>query len=118
MSDITDALRGLMDIGFRFAHSRNAGGHVVAITGIRMHHDVVDVFQMYGEHAANGARMSASEPDVLSPRTVLWRTSGTATTVIDNLLRLADPIGTDDGKPDGCWVPTRPGRMAWLRASA
>jgi hypothetical protein len=118
MTDITDRLRGLMDAGFRFAHQCNADGDVVAVTGVRTHHHVVDVFQMYGEQAANAARMSASEPDILSPRAVLWRTSGGASAVIDELLRLAEPQPAESTPTDGCWVPTRPGRSTWLPASA
>jgi hypothetical protein len=120
MIDITDRLQGLMDAGFRFAHQSNADGDIVAVTGVRTHHTVVDVFQMYGEHAATGARMSAAEPDILSPRAVLWRTSGSAAAVIDELLRLDEPAdqSKQQQQGDGCWVPTRPGRVAWLRASA
>jgi hypothetical protein len=120
MIDITERLQGLMEAGFRFAHQRNADGDIVAVTGVRTHHDVVDVFQMYGEHAANAARMSAAEPDILSPRAVLWRTSGSATAVIDDLLGLDEPTRqTEQQEPrDGCWVPTRPGRVTWLRAPA
>jgi hypothetical protein len=140
MCEITDNLRQLMAAGFRFVHPRNARGHVVAVTGVRTHHDVVDVFSLYGENDANAARMCASEPDVLSPRNVLWRTSGTAVSVIEALLTLPEPgtasatapasvpaatarsatrQSTQGADPDrGCWVQTRPGRSTWLPASA
>lgn len=119
MGDITHQLRALMTAGFRFVHPRDAGGHVVAVTGIRTIDSVVDVFTLYGEQDANAARMPADEPDVLSPRTVLWRTSGTASSVIDELLRLPEPATTgQDRDRSGCWVPTRPGRATWLPATA
>lgn len=117
MTDIADKLRELMDRGYRFVHPRNVQGHVVAVTGIRAHHDVVDVFQLYGEHAANAARMPRTEKDVLSPKCVLWRSSGSAVAVIDDLLRLAEPTCEQAGD-GGCWVQTRPGRATWLPASA
>jgi hypothetical protein len=134
MCEIADKLQALITIGFRFAHPRNATGHVVAVTGVRTHHDVVDVFSLYGENAATAARMCSSEPDVLSPRNVLWRTSGTATSVIEALLTLAEPSAdqtrplgqsTQNHQPArraerdrGCWVQTRPGRSTWLPATA
>ena len=120
MGDITERLRQLMDLGFRFVHPRDSLGHVVAVTGVRTHHDVIDVFQLYGEHAANAARMPATETDVLSPRAALWRTSGTAEAVIEELLRLPDPqpATCQDEQRNGCWVATRPGRSTWLSATA
>ncbi|HVV22726.1 MAG TPA: hypothetical protein VHF06_25040 [Pseudonocardiaceae bacterium] len=119
MNDIAEKLRELMARGYRFVHPRNTDGHVVAVTGIRAHHDVVDVFQLYGEHAANAARMPRTEQDVLSPRCVLWRSSGTAADVIDDLLDLAEPTPAPvSSKAGGCWVQTRPGRATWLSATA
>lgn len=120
MRDVTAMLRKLMATGFRFVHPRDHAGHVVAVTGVRTHHGVVDVIQIYGEQAADAVRMSASEPDILSPRAVVWRTSGTAADVLDAVLALADPDGRTAPAADsrGCWVPTRPGRATWMRASA
>jgi hypothetical protein len=123
MSDITDKLRELMAMGYRFAHPRGDSGHVVAVTGVRTHHDVIDVVQIFGENDANAVRMSASEIDILSPRDVLWRSSGTAASVIDELLHLAEPestgrFATVTAQSNGCWVPSRPGRSTWLSASA
>jgi hypothetical protein len=117
MCDITDRLRQLIALGYRFAHPRNAGGHVVAVTGVRTHHNVVDVFQLYGETAANAARMSCDEADILSPRSVMWCAGGDPTDVIDQLLDLPDPERSEDDRR-GCWVATAPGREHWLPASA
>lgn len=116
MCDITERLRKLIALGYRFVHPRNAGGHVVAVTGVRTHHDVIDVFQLYGENAANAARMSCDEADILSPRSVMWRTSGNAADVIDELIGLPDPEIAPEAR--GCWVATAPGREHWLPATA
>lgn len=119
MGDISERLRRLMDLGFRFVHPRNSCGHVVAVTGIRTHHGVIDAFQLYGERDADAVRMSVTEQDVLSPRSPLWRTSGTPESVIDELLLLADPrAAARDEQRNGCWVATRPGRSTWLSATA
>ncbi|HEX3590482.1 MAG TPA: hypothetical protein VHV74_12700 [Pseudonocardiaceae bacterium] len=120
MGDIGERLRQLMDLGFRFVHPRDSCGHVVAVTGIRTHHGVIDVFQLYGERDADAARMSNTEQDVLSPRSPLWRTSGTPESVIDELLVLPDPraVARQDEQRDGCWVATRPGHSTWLSATA
>lgn len=131
MSDISDQLRELMNLGYRFVHPRNAAGQVVAVTGVRTHHDVIDVFQLYGERDANAVRMSANEVDFLSPRNTLWQSYGTAESVINELLALPDPdetgtvatagTGRDTAGvsgPKGVWVSTRPGRSTWLPASA
>lgn len=117
MSDISDKLRELISLGYRFVHPRNADGEVIAVTGVRTHHDVIDVFQLYGERDANAVRMSAAEVDILSPRNVIWQTYGGADSVIDELLALADPDESQVGIR-GCWVNTRPGRSTWLPATA
>ena len=52
---------------------------------------MIDVVQLYGEHDADAIRVPADEPDVLFPRTTIWRITGTANDVIDDLLSLADP---------------------------
>lgn len=118
MSDIAEKLRQLMACGYRFVHPRNKDGHVVAVTGVRAHHDVIDVFLLYGETAANAARMPRTEPDIYFPRRVLWRTSGTPDAVIEDLLSLAEPAPRTTDAAGGCWVQTKPGRSTWLPASA
>lgn len=123
MCDITEKLRALMAKGYRFAHPRGADGQVVAVTGFRAHHDVVDVVQLYGERDADAVRMAGSEQDIMAPRQILWRTSGTPDTVIADLLELAEPEVAErptcgDRPQSGCWVPTRPGRATWLPTSA
>lgn len=148
MTDITDMLCALMARGYRFVHPRNANGTVVAVTGIRAHHDVIDVVQLYGERDADAVRMCGTEQDVLAPRRIFWRTTGTPDAVIADLLDLAEPTAAsaapaglgatpavssavpagssaversrrgDGAALSGCWVPTKPGRSTWLPTSA
>jgi hypothetical protein len=121
MHEITERLQDLIARGFRFAHPHDSEGALVAIVGIRAHHGVIDIVQLYSEDNADAARIPGDEPDVLLPRTVLWRSAGSARNVLDGLLALGDSVPTTDkphSQPNGCWVPTQPGRSAWLAASA
>lgn len=117
MDQITDGLQALIARDFQFAHPRDSEGSLIAVVGIRVHHGVIDIVQLYGEHDADAARVPGEEPDVLFPRTVLWRTTGTAREVVEGVLALGDPVPTPN-QPKGCWVPTRSGRSTWLAASA
>ncbi|WP_249124252.1 hypothetical protein [Saccharopolyspora erythraea] len=116
-NEITDGLQALMSRDFQFAHPRDSAGTLVAVVGLRVHHNVIDIVQLYGEDDADAARIPGDEPDVLFPQTVIWRTSGRARDVIKQVLRLEDPveIGT---AAKGCWMPTHAGRSTWLAASA
>jgi hypothetical protein len=81
-------------LGFRFGKSCDSAGLVVALVAARVHHGVIDIVQVFGEHDADATRISCDEPDVLFPRAVFWRTNGSAVQVIDELLALATPIHT------------------------
>lgn len=117
MNQITDGLQALIARDFQFAHPRDSEGSLIAVVGIRAHHGVIDIVQLYGEQDADAARVPGEEPDVLFPRTVLWRTTGTAREVVEATLALDDPTpGPHQVK--GCWVPNRSGRSTWLAASA
>jgi hypothetical protein len=124
MKDITPELNALMARGYRFIHPRDSGGEIVAVVGVRAHHGVVDLVQLYGEQDADAARIPGDEPDIFFPKTVLWRTTGNASEVIKQALELEDPIITvsDDIRcrtnDKGCWVPTHAARATWLPASA
>ncbi|MDA3625855.1 hypothetical protein [Saccharopolyspora oryzae] len=118
MYDITNGLRALVARDFQFAHPRDADGGLVAVVGIRVHRGVFDILQLFGETDADAARVPGDEADVLFPSKVLWRTTGPAHDVINELLALSDPA-PDMGSPAaGCWMPTHAGRSAWLAASA
>jgi hypothetical protein len=81
----------MLGIGFRFGTNCDSAGLVVALVGARIHHGVIDIVQLFGAHDADATRVSCDEPNILLPRAVFWRTTGSATHVIDALLGLADP---------------------------
>lgn len=115
MDDITDSLQALMSRGYKFAQTRDSAGEVVTVVGVRAHHSVIDIVQLYGERDTSAVRIPGDEPDILFPRKVLWRASGIARDVIGKLLMLADPIADSvQSSVGGCWFPTRPGRSVWL----
>lgn len=87
----TRRLLALRCLGFQFAAVRDAGGVIVALTGVRAHHGVIDIVQFYGEHDADAIRIPGDEPDILRARTTIWRSTGMANDVIDKILVLADP---------------------------
>ena len=116
-TEITDGLQALIARDFQFTHPRDTNGSLIAVVGIRVHHGVIDIVQLYGEHDADAARIPGEEPDVLFPRTVLWRTTGSAREVVNATLALGDPLPAPN-PAKGCWVPTRTGQSAWLAASA
>jgi hypothetical protein len=98
----TDAqLRALVARGFRFVDPRDENGDVVAVVGVRAHHDVVDVVQLHGEDDVIAARMPTDQ-DVLAPRQVYWREVGPAQQVLGAMLALPD-----DRTPGMLLVPTR-----------
>lgn len=119
MNEITDGLQALIARDFHFAHPRDSQGGLIAVVGIRAHHGVIDIVQLYGENDADAARVPGDEPDVLFPRTVLWRTTGAADEVISAMLDLESPVVEEiSQQPKGCWVPTHAGRSSWLAVSA
>lgn len=97
----TDAqLRALVARGFRFMDPRDENGEVVAVVGVRAHHDVVDVVQLHSEDEVVAARMPTNQ-DVLAPRHVFWREVGPAQEVLSAMLALPD-----DRTPGSLLVPT------------
>ena len=106
INGMADQLADLTARGFEFSDTRDARGNVVVIRGIRLHHNVKDIVQLYGEQDADAVRVPRGEPDVVFPRTVLWRVTGSPSTVLKSLLALADPK-----------LPGQPAR-AWATATA
>ena len=81
----------LVSRGFEFTYPHDRRGALLAALGIRVHHGVIDIVQLYGEQDSQAARVPDKEPDVLFPRIVLWRTTGTEEEIIDATMALADP---------------------------
>ncbi|MCT2588081.1 hypothetical protein [Actinophytocola gossypii] len=84
-----DQLRALVARGFRFVDPRDEHGDVVAVVGVRAHHDVVDVVQLNDEDDVVASRMPADQ-DVMAPRRVFWQETGPAHEVLAKLLDLPD----------------------------
>src|SRR5437588_11384892 len=90
-SPIDEHLLGLRSRGFTFAANRDEDGNIDSLVAVRVHHDLIDIVELYGEDDVRAMRMPGTEPDVMHPRTVLWRASGPAHRVLEALLGLADP---------------------------
>jgi hypothetical protein len=91
ISDVAGQLAELTARGFEFSDTRDARGNVVVISGIRIHHNVKDVVQLFGEQDADAVRLPRGEVDILFPRTILWRVTGAPSTVLSSVMSLADP---------------------------
>lgn len=114
-------LRQLISRGFRFVHPCDGRGEIVAVVGVRAHHGVIDVVELWAEEDVLARRIPGDEENVLRPRNELWNRRGTASDVLDALLRMPDEepdVPPVAGTQKGCWVPVRPGRAAWLGATA
>ena len=98
---VDSQLRALVGRGFRFADPRDESGEVLAVVGIRVHDEVVDVVELRGEDDAVATRMPRGQ-DILAPRQVYWRAQGPASVVLARLLFL-----TDDHLPGVLYPPTR-----------
>lgn len=91
--DIGTRLHSMRALRFEFATDHAPDGSIDALVGVRVHHGVIDIFELYGEDEATATRLPDSEPNIMLARTVLWHTRGTAYEVIDALLSLPDPDG-------------------------
>lgn len=118
MRQITDGLQSLVARDFQFTHPRDSAGDLVAVIGIRPHRGVIDILQLFSEDDADAVRVPGDEPDVLFPKRVLWRATGSAQHVIEALLALAQPTPDTSVGSSGCWIPTHAGSSSWLAASA
>lgn len=115
LDSTTTHLLALIRRGFRFTHPHGTSGELLAIQGVRVHQDVIDVVVLRGENDARAVRMPGDEEDILAPRQVLWEKSGRAQVVLAALLELPDE--GSGGCVEGCWVPTHPGHAVWLPAA-
>lgn len=82
-------LRALVARGFRFIDPRDENGDIIAVVGVRSHHDIVDVVRLNSEDDAVAVRMPADE-DVRAPRRVFWQETGPAHLVLSAMLALSD----------------------------
>jgi hypothetical protein len=90
--DVTQRLHILLALNFRFTTNLDPAGSLVALVGFRLHHGVIDILVLYGEHDADAMRVPDDEPNVLLPRTILWCATGPASQVIDEVLALPVPL--------------------------
>jgi hypothetical protein len=89
-ADSVDAqLRALVRRGFQFVDPRDEHGDVMAVVGVRAHHNVIDVIELHSEDDTVATRMPPDQ-DVLAPQRVYWREQGPASVVMAKLLFLAD----------------------------
>jgi hypothetical protein len=79
-------LAELVSRGFRFMHPRNPDGHVVAVIGVRAHHNVIDVVWL----RVVATRIPGDETIFLTPSRIIWRSAGAAGEVLAELLGLPD----------------------------
>jgi hypothetical protein len=99
VTGIEDQLRELVARGFHFVHPTGRTGEVLAIVGVRAHHDVVDVVCIRGEGEAKAARMPSDEADILAPTCTFWQRMGGARVVLTALLALPDDNAGPDATP-------------------
>ncbi|MBA0127515.1 hypothetical protein H0B56_18375 [Haloechinothrix sp. YIM 98757] len=118
-----ERLHELISRGYQFVHPTDAEGAVVAVVGVRVHDDVVDVVKLHAENDVHAVRMPGDEADIMAPDTVLWQSTGTVHEVLDKLIALPDeyPSGalasSGASAVNGCWVPVGTGTSTWLRSS-
>jgi hypothetical protein len=122
VTDMETGLTQLMGRGYQFVHPRNADGEVVAVVGVRVHDNVIDVVRLHAEDDVQAVRMPGDERDILAPKTVYWESSGSVRTVLNQVLALPEEHTPDSSPPaagpgQGCWVPGESGRSKWLAAS-
>jgi hypothetical protein len=77
------ALRGR---GFQFINPRDETGAILAVVGVRAHHNVLDVIRLTSAQQAVASRVPID-----SPTTDIWREAGASHEVLDRLLALPDP---------------------------
>ena len=94
-----EQLRALLARGFRFIDPRDEGGEVVALVGVRAHHNVIDVVRLHDENDVTASRLPG-DADIVAPTTVYWHLAGPAAEVLGELLALPD-----DRTPGSLAVP-------------
>ena len=117
-SHIDERLLSLRARGFTFAANRDEAGNIVNLVAVRVHHDLIDIVELFGEDDVRAMRIPGTESDIMHPRTILWRTSGPAHQTLEDLLRLPDPETEESADPlPGVWFESEPGRKIWLAST-
>jgi hypothetical protein len=114
--DIESGLQELIVRGYQFVHPADERGEVLAVVGVRVHDDVVDVVRLNAEDDVVAMRMPGTEENILEPENWLWRSEGEAAKVLAEVLALPDRQDLTGSRAKGCWVPGRGGTSKWLAA--
>lgn len=123
ITDIESGLQELINRGYQFVHPTDETGEVLAVVGVRVHDNVVDVVRLNAEDDVTATRMPGTEENIFEPEKWLWRSRGEAAVVLTELLALPDErtpgalISPAQARANGCWVPGNAGNSKWLAAS-
>ncbi|MGW3961940.1 hypothetical protein ACWED2_19105 [Amycolatopsis sp. NPDC005003] len=88
--DIETGLQELVARGYQFVHPADERGEVLAVVGVRVHDDVVDVVRLNAEDDVVATRMPGSEENIFEPERWLWRRCGEGAQVLTEILSLPD----------------------------
>ncbi|MEU0789488.1 hypothetical protein ABZ342_05430 [Amycolatopsis sp. NPDC005961] len=88
--DIETGLQALVARGYQFVHPADERGEVLAVVGVRVHDDVVDVVRLNAEDDVEAIRMPGTEDNIFEPERWLWRRSGEGAQVLAEMLSLPD----------------------------
>jgi hypothetical protein len=88
--DVETGLQELVARGYQFVHPADARGEVLAVVGVRVHDNVVDVVRLNAEDDVVAIRMPGTEENIFEPERWLWRRSGDGARVLTEILALPD----------------------------
>jgi hypothetical protein len=88
--DIETGLQELVARGYQFVHPADEQGEVLAVVGVRVHDNVVDVVRLNAEDDVVATRMPGTEENIFEPERWLWRRHGDGTEVLREILALPD----------------------------
>jgi hypothetical protein len=88
--DIETGLQELVARGYQVVHPADERGDVLAVGGVRVHDDVVDVVRLNAEDDVMATRMPGTEENILEPERWLWRRRGEGAQVLTEILSLPD----------------------------
>src|SRR3569833_886471 len=88
--DIETGLQELVARGYQCVHPADERGEVLAVVGVRVHDDVVDVVRLNAEDDVVATRMPGTEDNIFEPERWLWRRRGEGAQVLTEILSLPD----------------------------